>query len=117
MKILPAMAKRKSKKKQLDEKAKQPERAVTIDPDRVVEAQVALNELPTLFPNAYEVVVAAARRARQLNLGLRPLVKTKMYRPVDVALAELAAGKVEYETGEEEAKREGGRSKRKSRSK
>jgi DNA-directed RNA polymerase omega subunit len=111
------MAKRKPKKKQRGEKTRQPEKAVAIDADRLVEAQVALNELPTLFPNAYEAVVAAARRARQLNLGLRPLVKTKMYRPVNVALAELAAGKVEYETDEEEAEREGGRSKRKSRSK
>lgn len=111
------MAKRKTKKKKPVEEPKQQERAVKINPDLAVEQQVALNELPTFFPNAYEIVVAAARRARQLNLGLRPLVKTNMYRPVDVALAELAAGKVEYETGEEEAKREPGTSRRRSRSK
>ena len=44
--------------------------------------------------------MAAARRARQLNLGLRPLVKTEMYRPVDIALVELVAGKVDYTAGE-----------------
>lgn len=61
--------------------------------------------------------MAAARRARQLNLGLRPLVKTKMYRPVDVALAELAAGKIEYTAGDEEAVFESAGKKRKSRGK
>ena len=51
-------------------------------------------------------MVAAARRARQLNLGLRPLVKTKMQRPVDVALAELAAKKVEYAIDEDQSQPE-----------
>lgn len=111
------MAKRKSKKKQPTKEVQIEERVVEIDPDARVEDQVPLNELPTLFPNAYEVVVAAARRARQLNLGLRPLVKTDMYRPVDVALAELAARKVEYTMGDEETDREPGASKRKARSK
>jgi DNA-directed RNA polymerase omega subunit len=78
---------------------------------------VPLNELPTRFPNSYEAVVAAARRARQLNLGLRPLVKTGMSRPVDVALAELAAGKVEYTAGDENTDLEAGRKKGGSRSK
>ncbi|MFH1314152.1 MAG: DNA-directed RNA polymerase subunit omega [Candidatus Eisenbacteria bacterium] len=90
---------------------------VDINPDMAVEDQVPLNELPTFFPNAYEVVVAAARRARQLNLGLKPLVKTGMYRPVDIALAELVAGKVEYEAEKDEPKREKTSGKRKSRSK
>jgi DNA-directed RNA polymerase omega subunit len=97
------MAKKKqSRKRQAEEAPKRP-KPVEIDPERPVEQQVPLNELPTRFSNAYEAVVAAARRARQLNLGLKPLVKTKMYRPVDVALAELAAKKVEYTTGNEEA--------------
>ena len=111
------MAKKKRKKKQPAKEVKPQEAAVEIDPEVAVEEQVPLNELPTFFPNAYEVVVAAARRARQLNLGMRPLVKTSMYRPVDVALAELVAGKVEYETEDDEAKREPTAPKRKSRSK
>ena len=113
------MPKKKKKGKQKDQadQAKQEEQVVEIDPEAPVEEQVPLNELPTLFPNSYEIVVAAARRARQLNLGLRPLVRTKMSRPVDVALAELAARKVEYSTGEEESKREPEPPKRKSRSK
>ena len=110
------MAKKKSKKRRVAEK-KEERKAVEVDPEIAVEEQVPLNELPTLFPNSYEAVVAAARRARQLNLGLRPLIKTNMYRPVDVALAELAAGKVEYSMGQEEAGPETGTKKRKSRSK
>jgi DNA-directed RNA polymerase omega subunit len=97
------MATKKRKKKRQKEEAPAGPEHVDIDPETLVEKQVPLNELPTRFPNAYEAVVAAARRARQLNLGLRPLVKTNMYRPVDVALAELAAGKVEYTSGDEEA--------------
>jgi DNA-directed RNA polymerase omega subunit len=96
------MAKKKQKKRPAKQAPAEPKPA-KIDPDIPVEQQVPLNELPTRFSNAYEAVVAAARRARQLNLGLRPLVNTNMYRPVDVALAELAAGKVEYTAGDEEA--------------
>jgi DNA-directed RNA polymerase omega subunit len=108
------MAKRKTSKKRT--KAEEPEAAdfmPRIDPDSRIEDQVPLNELPTLFPNSYEVVVAAARRARQLNLGLKPLVETRMKRPVDIALAELAAGRVEYGLGEEEEERERSKSKKK----
>ena len=54
------MAKKKTSKKRT--KAEEPE--ITdymprIDPDSRIEDQVPLNELPTLFPNSYEVVVAA----------------------------------------------------------
>lgn len=112
------MAKRKTRKKQPPKEAPKPEqRVIDINPEVEIEDQVPLNELPTIFPNSYEAVVAAARRARQLNLGLRPLVKTKMQRPVDVALAELAARKVEYAVEDDEAKREEPPVKRKSRSK
>jgi DNA-directed RNA polymerase subunit omega len=109
------MAKRKASKKRTKvEEPKAAEFMPRIDPDSRIEDQVPLNELPTLFPNSYEVVVAAARRARQLNLGLKPLVETDMKRPVDIALAELAAGRVEYGLGEEEEKRERSKSKKKS---
>ena len=99
------MAKKKSKKAEAEQAKTEPR--VQIDPDKPVERQIPLNALPTLFPNSYEVVVAAARRARQLNLGLRPLIKTEMSRPVDVALAELAAGKVTYEVSEDTGRAKG----------
>ena len=98
------MPKRKTQKKRLVKEQPKPEqRELNISPDREVEDQIPLNELPTIFPNSYEAVVAAARRARQLNLGLRPLVKTRMQRPVDIALAELAARKVEYAIDEDQS--------------
>ena len=97
------MAKKKQQKKKPVKEAPAEPEVLEINPEIPVEQQVPLNELPTRFSNSYEAVVAAARRARQLNLGLRPLVKTGMNRPVDVALAELAAGKVEYSTGDEDA--------------
>ena len=112
------MAKRKSKKKQPAKEAPKPQqRTIALNPDLDVEEQIPLNELPTIFPNSYEAVVAAARRARQLNLGLKPLVKTRMLRPVDVALAELAAKKIEYAIDTDESLREDPTVKRKSRSK
>ena len=112
------MAKRKTRKKQPPKEAPKPQqRAIDFNPEVEIEDQIPLNELPTIFPNSYEAVVAAARRARQLNLGLRPLIKTKMQRPVDVALAELAAKKVEYAVEDDEATREQPPAKRKSRSK
>jgi len=114
------MAKRKSAKKhqvKVKEQPKPEQRVININPELEIEEQIPLNELPTIFPNSYEAVVAAARRARQLNLGLRPLVRTKMQRPVDVALAELAAKKIEYAVDEDEVKREVKPAKGKSRSK
>jgi DNA-directed RNA polymerase omega subunit len=112
------MAKKRSKKKQKAKETPKPQqRVVNINPDLEIEEQIPLNELPTIFPNLYEAVVAAARRARQLNLGLRPLVKTKMQRPVDIALAELAAKKVEYAIDDDESKREDSPPKGKTRSK
>jgi DNA-directed RNA polymerase omega subunit len=99
------MAKKKSAKKpQVKQQPKPEQRVVNLNPELDVEEQIPLNELPTIFPNSYEAVVAAARRARQLNLGLKPLVRTRMQRPVDVALAELAAKKVEYAVDEDEVK-------------
>jgi DNA-directed RNA polymerase omega subunit len=112
------MAKKKSAKKQkVKEQPKPEQRVININPELEIEEQIPLNELPTIFPNAYEAVVAAARRARQLNLGLRPLIRTKMQRPVDVALAELAAKKIEYAVDEDEVKQEVKPAKGKSRSK
>ena len=112
------MAKKKSaKRQQVKEEPKPQQQTLDINPEVDVEDQIALNQLPMIFPNSYEAVVAAARRARQLNLGLRPLIKTRMQRPVDIALAELAAKKVEYAMEDDEAKPEESPKKSKSRAK
>jgi len=94
----------KRKKAEVIEEKPQPR--IEFDPQRPIEDQVPLNALPSVFPNVYEAIVAAARRARQINIGLKPLIKTRMTRPVDIALAELAAAKVTYEVPAEEGKPE-----------
>lgn len=92
----------KGKKAEVIEEKPKPR--IAIDPERPIEDQVPLNALPSLFPNVYEAIVAAAKRARQINVGLKPLVKTGMTRPVDIAMAELAAAKVTYEVPADENK-------------
>ncbi len=45
----------------------------------------------------YALVVAAAKRARQVMDGARTLVETRSDKPVTVALEEILAGKVTFE--------------------
>ncbi|MEW6226992.1 MAG: DNA-directed RNA polymerase subunit omega [Bacillota bacterium] len=45
----------------------------------------------------YALVVAAAKRARQLMNGGKKLVETKADKPVTIALEEILAGKVRFE--------------------
>ena len=44
----------------------------------------------------YALVVLAAKRARQLKEGARPLIETTSANPLTVALEEIASGKVKY---------------------
>ncbi|NLS45195.1 MAG: DNA-directed RNA polymerase subunit omega [Firmicutes bacterium] len=45
----------------------------------------------------YSLVVATAKRARQLVNGAKPLVETKSDKPVTIAMKEILAGKVSLE--------------------
>lgn len=45
----------------------------------------------------YSLVVATAKRARQLVNGAKALVDTKSDKPVTVAIEEIIAGKVSFE--------------------
>ena len=47
--------------------------------------------------------VVAAKRARQLALGARPMVKCSSENHLDVALLEIAEGLISYEFGKPEA--------------
>lgn len=47
--------------------------------------------------------VVAAKRARQLALGARPMVKCSSENHLDVALLEIAEGLISYEFGKQEA--------------
>jgi len=44
------------------------------------------------IPNKYYAVVIASKRARDLNMGLAPLIKTNSTKPTTTALEEIAAG-------------------------
>ncbi len=48
--------------------------------------------------NKYALVIVAAKRARQLKEGALPMVEVDSGNPVTVALEEIAAGKIHFET-------------------
>ena len=53
-----------------------------------------VSELLTKAQNRYELVIATARRARQIAAGNEPKTKVKEESPVTVAANEIAEGKV-----------------------
>ena len=57
----------------------------------------SVSELLTKANNRYELVIATARRARQIASGATPLVETKEESPVTIAAIEIAEGKVAIE--------------------
>lgn len=56
-----------------------------------------LEELLSQVDNKYALVMAAAKRARQLKEGVLPLVDIDSSNPVSVALEEIATGRVRIE--------------------
>ena len=59
--------------------------------------QPPLDVLLEKVDSRYTLVVAAAKRARQLMEGVEPLIDVNSSKPVTIALNEIAAGKVKYE--------------------
>lgn len=53
-----------------------------------------INEVLEKMPNKYEAVIVAAKRARELNTGARPLIKTDAAKPTTIALEEIAEGAI-----------------------
>ena len=51
-----------------------------------------INEVLDRIPNKYMATVVAAKRAREINLGIRPLVKSNAKKPTTQALLEVAEG-------------------------
>jgi DNA-directed RNA polymerase subunit omega len=62
-----------------------------------------LESLLEKVDNKYALVIAVAKRARQLKEGHLPMVDIASTNPVTVALEELAAGKIRIEKGAEVA--------------
>lgn len=46
--------------------------------------------------NRYAAIVAVSKRARQIINGVAPVVEDKGAKPVTIAIAELAAGKLRW---------------------
>lgn len=57
----------------------------------------SLDVLLNRVDSKYTLVVAAAKRGRQLMEGRPKLVDSKSNKPVTIALEEIAAGKIYYE--------------------
>lgn len=54
-------------------------------------------EIPQFMDSKFRFILVAAKRARQLQAGARPLVQTPFKKATKVAVAELEAGLVPYE--------------------
>jgi DNA-directed RNA polymerase subunit omega len=59
-------------------------------------------ELPQGIDSKYRMILIAARRARQLQAGARPLVQSSHKKVTRIALKEVSAGLVPFEVPEEE---------------
>ncbi|MBS4022487.1 MAG: DNA-directed RNA polymerase subunit omega [Dethiobacter sp.] len=57
----------------------------------------SIDRLITKVDSKYTLVIAAAKRARQLNDNSRPLIETGLNKSVSVALEEIVQDKVSYE--------------------
>ena len=57
----------------------------------------SVSELLTKANNRYEIVIATARRARQIATGAKPLTEVKEESAVTLAANEIAEGKVVIE--------------------
>lgn len=61
----------------------------------------SVTELLTKANNRYELVIATARRARQIAAGDEPMTDVKEESPVTLAANEIAEGKVKIEEDKE----------------
>ncbi len=57
-------------------------------------ARVTIVDCLENVDNRFQLVLAAAKRARQINLGAEPLVALENDKPTVLALREIAAGKI-----------------------
>ncbi len=60
-------------------------------------ARVTIEDCIRYYPNRFEMVLLAARRARQLLKGISPVADDEMHKPVVQSLKELGDGHVSWE--------------------
>jgi DNA-directed RNA polymerase subunit omega len=68
-----------------------------------VERPFPIEDLVDRIGNRYAIVVAVAKRARQLNAGAKPLVDIDSKNPTTIALHEISAGLVTIEKAQPES--------------
>ena len=69
---------------------------------KVVNSEVEPGEAPVVN-SRYSIVMATAKRARQIIAGDEPLVTAKVYKPLSIAVEELNQGKIKILGDDEEA--------------
>jgi DNA-directed RNA polymerase subunit omega len=57
-------------------------------------ARITVDDCLKIFPNRFQLTLAATYRARQLSAGATPLVEPNKDKYTVIALREIAAGKV-----------------------
>ena len=72
---------------------------------KVVNSEVEEGETPVVN-SRYSIVLATAKRARQIIAGEAPLVDAEGKKPLSVAIQELESGQVKIVSEEEEPKAE-----------
>ena len=70
---------------------------------RVEQEGAKPSDLPWFVPSdeeqsVYRFIIAAAKRARQLQAGARPLISTTSRKPTKIAMEEIRQGEVEVES-------------------
>jgi len=60
-------------------------------------ARITVDDCLKVFPNRFQLTLAATYRARQLSAGATPLVEANKDKPTVIALREIASGKVGHE--------------------
>lgn len=69
---------------------------------KVVNSEVEPGEAPVVN-SRYSIVMATAKRARQIIAGDEPLVTAKVDKPLSIAVEELKQGKIKILGDDEEA--------------
>ena len=69
---------------------------------KVVNSEVEPGEAPVVN-SRYSIVMATAKRARQIIAGDEPLVTAKVDKPLSIAVGELNQGKIKILGDDEEA--------------
>ncbi len=65
-------------------------------------AHAPIEELQRHCSSMYKLVILAAKRAKELVDGARPLIQTDHKKVTSIALEEILQGKVQYKAPEEE---------------